>query len=730
MIGNSYCPEREIPSPSADARSARLIRFCTTSAAGIATLAPAMSLADTDPTSIETVDVTGQRISDSTNLDKLPTSIQNTAQSIEAISQQTIQEQSSTRLQDALRYAPGVTLNSGEGGAHGDNVNLRGLQSIDSFFIDGIRDPGSYARDSFDTETINVLEGPSAILFGNGPAGGIVNQVSKAPSLAPVREATIEAGTNTLFRGTADVDQPIGTDAAVRLNLMGEKSDVADRDVVQNKRWGVAPSIALGLNEPTRFTLSYFHQEEDDIPDYGVPFLFGQPADVPRQSFYGLKNYDSTETNVNIMTAKLAHDFNDNLSVSDTVRYANYFFVYRVSAPHFGDDFVGGAPAPGTPLDQILVYRDRPSSQGTQTYLTNHTDLIARFDTGGLSHILVTGVEEARQTSDVARFNNDFQGIDGTPPTPLLGPNPDAVAPVQTDIDARPSETADSVGVYAIDTVQLTPQWSLNLGARFDRYDTSANDPLSNEGFERTDTAWSPRAAIEFKPSDGQNFYFSYSTSFDPAVSYLTLAPDSTGQPPETAKTYEVGAKTQWLGGLLFVTASAFRTETENALVSDPDDPTLQEMPGNHQRVQGIELSATGHINERWEVSANYTYLSPKITGSATPGEIGRVIPNTARNIANLWTEYELSDDWEIGTGVNYVGHRYADNANTQSLPSFALWNGMVSYQVNDDVKLQMNAFNITNENYYTGSYYSDPTENHALPGAGRSVSLTLSTQF
>ena len=711
-------------------RNDGLARFWAGSAAAMATLAPTLAQADADQNAIETVDVTGQRINGKTDLDKLPAPIQNTPQSIDAISSKTLADQGNTRLQDALRYAPGVTLNSGEGGAHGDNVNLRGLQSIDTFFIDGVRDPGSYTRDSFNTASVDVLEGPSSVLFGNGPAGGIVNQVSKMPSLVPSLSASLQFGTNAEYRGTADVNEPIADDAAIRLNAMGEQAGVAGRDVVQNQRWGVAPAIALGIDEPTRFTLSYFHQEENDIPDYGVPFLFGEPADVPRQSYYGLKNYDATKTDIDIMTAKLVHEFNESLSVSDTVRFANYNFVYRVSAPHFGDDYVGGAPLPGTPLDDILVYRDRPSSQGTETYLTNQTDLTARFSTGSLSHVLVAGVEFDRQTNDQQRFNNDFQGIDGTPPTSLLNPNPDIAAPVQSEIDAKPSETADSYGLYLIDTVQLTPQFTLYAGARFDHYDTSANDPLSGLGFDRTDTAWSPRAALVYMPDTSKSFYFSYATSFDPAISYLTLAPDSVGQPPETGTTYELGAKTRWLGGLLFVNASLFRIETANALVSDPDDPTLQEMPGNHQRVDGFQISATGHINEQWEISANYTYLSPKIVGSVDPTEIGNVIPNTARNLANIWTEYEITDDWEIGTGLNYVGHRYADNQNTENVPSFVLWNGMVSWQVNDNLKAQIDIYNITDEVYYTGSYFSDPTENHVLIGAGRSALLTVSTTF
>jgi catecholate siderophore receptor len=226
------------------------------------------------------------------------------------------------------------------------------------------------------------------------------------------------------------------------------------------------------------------------------------------------------------------------------------------------------------------------------------------------------------------------------------------------------------------------------------------------------------------------SFYFSYATSFDPAISYLTLAPDSKGQPPEKAKTYEVGAKTRWLDGLLQASVSAFRIDVANALTSDPDDPTVQEIPGSKQRVQGIELSLTGHLTPQWEISANYTYLDPKITASADPTEINKDLPNAARNLANLWTEYEVNDDWEVGTGVNVVGHRYADNANTANVPGYAIWNLQASYQATDYLKVQIDVYNVTDALYYTGSYYTDQTENHVLIGGGRSAALTLSTNF
>lgn len=722
-----------------EARTRHLVRraigataLCLTSAVGLTRAAAD----ETEPPDdgegggapkIETITVTGSKT------DNAGITTQNVPQAISIVTQQLMHEQATTRLEDALRNVPGITLNSGEGGAHGDSVNLRGFTLTDGFFLDGVRDPGSYARDSFDVDSIEVLKGPSAILFGQGSAGGVIDQTAKAPRLAPLLAGTLELGSNREFRGTADIDRPIGDSAALRLAVMGEKSSVTDRDDVQQKRWGIAPSIAFGIGEPTSLTLGYFHQQERDIPDYGIPFLFDGPAPVPRNSYYGLRQDDITQTDVNILTVKAVHDLSDSVTVSDIFRYGNYWSNYRVTAPHFGDDDTDGdgeppLPAPGTPPGDIVVLRDRPSSSGTETELLDRAELNAKFETGWVAHALTGGFEVGRQTSDLVRYVNQ---IDQITPAPLLDPNADEPFPgTQRDVAARPSTTADTFAAYVTDTVQLADQWSATGGIRYDRFAASFDEPLSEAHFNRTDQAWSPRAALMFKPTESQTYYVSYSRSFDPSASYLTLAPDNSSPAPERAKTYELGGKIAWLGGQLYTTAALFRTELTNARISDPDDPTLQEAAGQNQRVQGLELGATGYLTEHWEITAGYAHLDPEITASATQGEVGRMLPNTSRNTANLWLTYESDDGWRAGGGMNYIGHRFADTLNEVNVPGYIVWNAMVGYKITDDIDLQLNVKNLTDKYYYDASYYVDPTENHVIPGPGRTFTLTASARF
>jgi len=678
--------------------------------------------------SSEAIIVKGQRTG--TELAKLPAQVQNTPASISVISKQIIAQQNAQTVQDALRYAPGITLNSGEGGAHGDNVNLRGFSGIDSFFLDGLRDPGAYTRDNFNTEALEVLQGPASILFGNGSAAGIINQTSKLPTLEPLRAGSLVFATNGEARGSIDIDEPITSTAALRINAMGESTGVAERDYVHYDRWGFAPSLSLGIGQPTSFTLSYLHQHENDIPDYGIPFLDGAPANVPRSLYYGLKNSDETVTDTDIASAVLTHDFENGWTVTNTFRYADYFSLYRVSAPHFGDDFIDPQPD-GTPLSQLLLFRDRPSSEARQTYLTDHVDTTGRFDTWSMPNLLLAGVEIGRLTNNGKRYDNEFEGVDGVLPTPLLSPDADESAPPQTTVVSRPRIASDLIGLYAVDTVQIVPKLSLSVGLRYDSYDTSFSDSLTDTGFHHIDSAWSPKAALVFKPTPDQTYYFSFGTSFDPPVSYLTLAPATTAPKPEKSTTYEAGAKFNFLGGMLHTTAAIFRTESTNIVVSDPDDPTLQLIPGSDQRINGVELTATGHLTEDWEISANYTFVDPEITASATPSQIGKAIPGSARNTANLWTVYEFNEDtFKIGTGVNYVGHRFADVDNTANVPGALIWNAMASYKITNTINLQLNLDNITNKYYYLGAYYSDPTESHVIPGPGRTLFFTTNFRF
>jgi catecholate siderophore receptor len=256
-------------------------------------------------------------------------------QTITVISKSMIEEQGATTLRDVLRNVPGLTMTAGEGGtAAGDNLTLRGFSARNDLFVDGVRDISPQSRDPFNMEEVEVVKGPGSAFTGRGSTGGSINLVSKAPSLSRMFGGTFNFGTDGTKRVSADVNMPLrflGEHTAFRLNVLAHDSGVAGRDVVNNQRWGVAPSLAFGLGTPTRLTLSYFKLKQDNISDYGIPWVPAtnnvltayrdRPAPVPRETFYGFRSRDYERMGSDMATVKYEYDFSDALQLRNQLRY-------------------------------------------------------------------------------------------------------------------------------------------------------------------------------------------------------------------------------------------------------------------------------------------------------------------------------------------------------------------------------------------------------------------------
>jgi catecholate siderophore receptor len=646
-------------------------------------------------------------------------------QSIETIDDKVLVEQNLNLIQDALRRVPGITLNSGEGGAHGDSINLRGLSIPDSFFLDGVRDIGQYQRDTFNTEAISVLLGPASAVFGRGSTAGVINSISKEPLLTPFATISLSGGTGDYGRATGDFNLPFCNSAAARINLLDQQNGVVDRDLVYYRRYGVAPTLALGIGTATRLTLSYFREEENNLPDYGIPFIDGTPAAVNRSNFYGLVNYDSTRTNTNIGTIRYEHDFGDNITLSDSARYGNYEFQYLLSGPFLGND-VTAPPPPGTPYGNIYVSRDQPSSAGTTSLAINRTDLTSRFDLAGIRNVFTAGLELGKEQSNVNRFTN---GLNDIAATPLL--NPDGLHTPRTPLTSvsNPKGRGSDISVYALDSVAIGKRWDLDAGVRWDRFTSDFSEAFTGTAFKRTDTFISPRAALILKPDDAQSYYLSYGTSYNPVIEYLIIAPSNVSLAPEKTSTLELGMKIKIWRGKAEFSGALFDSLVTNVRNSDPGDPAVQNAPFD-QRVKGVEVGLSGYLTDKVEISANYTHLNDRITASSNPLSRGKVAPNTPPDALNVWMTDELATGLALGAGLTGVSHRFADTENTAGVPGYVVFNAMASYQVNEHLKFQLNLNNVTDKLYYMGFYYVSVAENHALPSAGRTLIALASYRF
>jgi catecholate siderophore receptor len=681
---------------------------------------------------VEEVIVTGYAATKSA-LPKLPEPLLDTPVSITTVTGQLMSDRGDTNLNDALRNVPSITLQSNESSWMGNAPFIRGFAARTDMFLDGMRDIGMYYRDPFNLNQVEVLEGPDSILFGRGSTGGVVEQDSKTPQAGQFVNASLSGGTNSLARAVGDANIPLdglGTPAAVRANVMLDTNKVAERDVVQFNRYGLAPSLALGLGTPTRLTVSYLYQAESDVPDFGVPWHFGAPSAVPRNNYYGYKS-DRLKTSADIGTAKLEEDATDWLTLRAQSRFADYSRFERAGKPQLAANVTAATPlsAAGTTLIDFTL-------KSIETQFQNQVDGLAKFATGDIRHDLVAGVEYDFETSDPRYFTNT--GLTNT----LLNPNENqSFSPAASYQRVNIKTVTNTESAYFTDTMKLEDQWQLILGARIDRFSVHFTEqafavPPAVTGVvtatnikNREDTLPSWHGALIYKPVENGTFYFTYGTSFNPSAetldiisSFTSFSLNNENIGPERNRTMELGSKWSLLDGGLMAAASLFQTEKINARIPDPTLPGFNTLGGN-QRVQGFELTLQGKITDGWNASLGYDYLSSSTTKTVPGGPVmGLPLVFTPHNNFKFWTTYQLLPELEIGGGGEYVGSRYAQtSAPVEKAPDYLTLDAMAKYAIDDRVDVQLNVYNLTDRLYYDMMHFA-----FVVPGAGRSAMLTL----
>jgi catecholate siderophore receptor len=674
-----------------------------------------------------TIEVSAEGSALSVTMPKYSEPALDTPQTISTVPQQVMKDQGTTTLRDAVRNVAGISLAAGEGGAQGDNLTIRGFSARNDLFIDGMRDYGSYYRDPFNTEELEILQGPSSVTFGRGSTGGVVNQATKTPRPDRFISGGVDFGTDRTRRITLDIDQPLkalGSGTAFRLNLMGTDAEVAERDVARNRRFGAAPSLAFGLGSDTRLSLNYFHQQADDIPDYGIPWLFNGPAPVDRNNFYGFRHGNYLKTTDDIGTARVDHEINAHVTIRSQARYANYLRKAVITEARLPTDLT-----PRTPLDQITVTRNHLAVDSAETFLQNQTDITAKFETGPFKHSLAAGVEGGRETSDPTRF-----AYAGVPTTNLLHPDTNQAFTGIPTVSSNVKATAIGVATYVLDTVQIGKKWLVTGGIRWDRFDTTYSQAVAPiASFQRVDQMPAWRAAVVYKPVQIGSIYASYGTSFNPSAESLSLSAANANLPPEKNKTYEVGSKWDLRGGRLSLRTALFRTEKTNAREPDPNNSLLNVLAGT-QRVDGVELEARGRLTSRWEIMSGYAHLDAKVVKSISfPTAIGAQLANVPANTFTFWNQYRLPWQLEAGLGANCVSSRPASSTApfdpvtglVKALPGYWVFNAMAKHPLNDHIDLQVNVYNLANRYYYDQLHPA-----HIVLGAGRSALIGIKFKF
>jgi catecholate siderophore receptor len=667
----------------------------------------------------------------SLSLSKFPDPQLTTPRSETVITPQLMQDQGTTSFRDALRNVSGLSIGAGEGSYQGDNFTIRGINGRSDIFLDGMTDFGSYNRDPFNMQQIEVIKGPSSVEFGRGSSGGVVNQESKTPLLQSFVAGSTEYGTDRMERATLDINEPIPglAGAAFRLNAMGNQNYITDREEAKYQRWGIAPSVAFGIGTPTRLTISYFHQSENNLPDYGLPWYFDRPAPVNRANYYGFTD-DYLKTDVSIGTIKFEHDFNDTFTLREQFRLANYQRDFRISQAQQEPTDVSQI----VPINSVQVNRAIIDGVSNDRLVDEDINLLSKFETGPLQHTLETGVEYVHQSVDPRRIEPNWLNVPNTSLTnPANGLTFPGIGTTGTEVNA----TVDTISVYAIDTAKIGKQWTVMGGLRFDDVNSSYYESVPpTASFTAHDPLFSWRGAVVYQPVPIGSFYVSSGTSVHPNIPQLSLSSEPT-LPPETkdagiGRNLDIETGTKWdiLDKRFSLTGALFYDQQTNPAPVDLDDPLLLVFRGR-ERVLGFEFGAVGHLTDKWQVLLNYTYEYGKITAASEADYIGNPTLNTPKNTVSFWTTYDLPWKLEVGAGLNAVSTRTASetpdpiNGLIMQAPGYVIFNAMVKYHISKNVDIQVNATNLSNALFYDGVH-----PGHVVPGEGRTFFISTNFKF
>jgi catecholate siderophore receptor len=724
----------------------------------------------------ETVSVTGNAVQ--VGLQQFAEPLLDTAQTVNVVPQYILNEQADTSLRDGLRNVPGISLAAGEGGSQGDNLTIRGFTARNDIFLDGIRDFGSYYRDSFDYDAIDVLEGPAGVEFGRGSTGGVINQETKIPGLDRHIGAHLQLGTNLMRRGTADINEPIENldGAAFRINLGGEESNVAERDYTNVRRYGVAPAVAFGLKSPTRAFLTYLHEGENDLPDYGLPYFgAGALSGISRSNYYGFSEGNYFRTNPDIVTGRVEHDFGLHLTVRNALRFANYPRDVNITEPQINTvpiyALVNGtvvgtcsiaAATPcyplTTPLNALTVRRNQIAVKSVEDMLWDQAGASGHLLFKGIANDFNIIIEGGRERSRPQRTTYPANIY-----TSALDPNAQALIPGATTLGVKTYVNSQSYGVGLNDTLKLKPWLLFSGGIRFDYFNTNYISAPTN--LSRLDKQPTYRAAAIVKPAAAGSVYFDYGTSFNPSAESLSLSANNAVQAPQYNTTYEAGVKWAFFRDALNIDSSWFQTTKTNVYEVDPTN-SLNVIPVGNQRVRGVQIGGLGHLPGSFDLIFGYAYMSGLTTSTeqnyspfaayykagdpvfgAYPYYIsakGNPFANVPKNSANLFVTHRLVYGFIGGFGFNQVGARRASSTGPivlpqsqaatpasqlplafKAIPGYTSFNLMVRRPLSDRLSIQANVNNLAN-----GFFIDQPHPNHLIPGEGVNGQFGLNYTF
>ncbi len=677
-----------------------------------------------------------------TSIGKGKQQLRDIPQSITVVTEKQLDDRNLDTVKDALKQTAGITFQAAEGGE--EDIRLRGfaLSTTGDIFVDGLRDPAFYDRDTFNLDRVELLRGSASMLFGRGSTGGAVNLVNKVPRLMDENQIDVIVGSHNHRRVVGDFNQQTGESSALRVSAMKTTADNNGAGSSIDKQ-GLAGSYRWGIGERDEFTASLYRLENNNGINYGMPWI--KPTSASPASATTLLPVSPTRH------YGMASDYNNGMATYATLAHTHRFdgdteLTTRVRQGSFTRDQRASTIRTTAALDTF-----GPSTtltRGTQNKIQDldtlyvQSDLSSKFTAWGVKHEVLSGVDVAREQKTVYAARTAAQGLGGvdlTKPSTTVGAPDDGawVNEASRVLRVNNQYTATAWGVYAQDLVQVAPHWKLLGGLRYDRlkgnYDSFAapanganavNGAMSNYQMEVGE--WSKRVGAMFQPSERESYHFSAATSFNTSGDAYSLGAGNKDTPPEQSVNLELGAKIDSADKNFSTRYALFQSTKLNERNTDPLQPGVTVLSGR-RHAAGLEADITGRLSPRWEVFGSFMWMPvAKIDVGGQGAEATGARPSLTPLVsATLWNTYQINGQWRVGAGLNHRGAQTPNRNPGWEAPAFTTADVMAEYRYDEQLTFKGNVSNLTNK-LYADQLYSG----HYVPGAGRLVQVTGSYKF
>jgi catecholate siderophore receptor len=662
--------------------------------------------------------------SDQMNALKIPTPIINVPQSLSIITDEDVRKKGFKELGDIVKYTPGINTSLGEG--HRDAVVFRGVRSTADFFQDGVRDDVQYYRPLYNVEQVEVLRGPNALLFGRGGTGGVINRVTKKP-VNGQEFKTVDLGYDSFGASdiAVDVNTNLSDSVAFRLNVHND-SLKNHRDFYNGERFGINPTLSVALDEDTDLNLSYEYIDHERFIDRGIPTANGKPVEALSDIVFGDKDENLNTVEASVLRASLNHRFSDSTKGSLSLTSSSFEKMYQNTYANSYD------------LDTNVVQMDGYHDPTERDNLILSGSLVNELNFANMTHTILTGFETIKTDNSNLRYNTFWTSNDcsvsnydretfniADPIDFSVNANGVATAVEYQNSCALKTSTETDISVtsfYIQDQIDVTDNLIVLLGGRYDKFDVKVDDIKNASSASRVDTEFSPRIGLIYKPQNNVSLYYSYSESFSPrsGEQYKKLSGGTAGSgetlKPDYYESSEVGIKFD-LNKSLSLTSAYFESESE---IADYDGNSSEYIAERGLSVEGFELELKGRVNDNLNVAFSYS----NIDGETADGGQPREIPESTYSI---WTTYDVNPRFGWALGVVHQGESAVkDNNPTLLLPDYTRVDAAVYYELSNDLKLQLNLENLSDEVYFPHSH----STHQVAVGESRNIRFSLRKDF